>query len=296
MRTSLPYIVICLALTGTSCNYVPCRLDRNGPTAIVGAFEEETALLNQQMSNRQEHSVEGISFFTGKLSSRQIVLAETGIGKVNAAMVTTLVIEKFEPDEVIFSGIAGALNPELSPGDIVIAEKIAQHDYGLVSDAGFETTATINPIDNLHNPLFFAADKRLLGVARTAGERVSLNQVETTEGLIQPKITTGVVVTGDCFVASNEFGRRLRESLGADAVEMEGAAVAQVCYQRKVPCIIIRSISDKADETAVADLERFQKMAARNSATLVAEMVQRLERSNSAISRASRAQERVHGD
>lgn len=265
-------VVLLVLTTGCSCNSRPVPICK---TAVLGAFADETALLKQQLSNRKGHCFEGISFFTGKLNNRPTVLANTGIGKVNAAMTTTLVITNFEPDELIFTGIAGAINPELRPGDIVIAEKITHHDYGLTTDAGFETQATINPA-GVTNPLFFAADRQLLNQAIAASRKISLNQIETTEGLLQPKVITGVVVTGDSFIASQKFAKRLRESLGADAVEMEGAAVAQVCYQQNIPCIVIRSISDNANETAVVDVERFMGSAAGNSATLVAEMVRQL--------------------
>lgn len=269
----LCFAVLLLVLTvGCSSNSCPEPICK---TAILGAFADETVLLEQQLSNRKDYSFEGINFFTGKLNNRPVVLTNTGIGKVNAAMTTTVVITKFEPDEVIFTGIAGAINPELRPGDIVIAEKIAHHDYGLVTNAGFETQATTNPA-GVPNPLFFAADRQLLDQAIAASRKISLNQVETTEGLLQPKIITGVVVTGDSFIASQKHSRLLRENLGADAVEMEGAAVAQVCHQQNIPCIVIRSISDKANEKAVVDVERFTAVAAENSATLVAEMVRQL--------------------
>jgi adenosylhomocysteine nucleosidase len=277
VRTSLPLIPVCLVIIlATSCNYTCPRIAVEGRTAILGAFDEETALLKARMTNRQEHSIEGIKFYTGRLESRQVVLAETGIGKVNAAMVTTLLLENFGPDEVIFSGIAGSTNPELSPGDIVIAEKVACHDYGYIGAAGFETRTTTNPVDNTSNPLFFTADRHLLDVAKTAAEDINLSQLETTEGLVQPRITAGIVVTGDSFIASEEFSQQLRESLSADAVEMEGAAVAQVCYQQNVPFIIIRSISDSADESALADMQKFQGIAAGNSAKLVVEIVRQL--------------------
>jgi adenosylhomocysteine nucleosidase len=273
----LCFAVALLVLTvGCSCNSRPEPICK---TAILGAFADETALLKQQLSNRKDYRFEGISFFTGKLNNRPVVLANTGIGKVNAAMTTTVVITKFEPEEVIFTGIAGAINPELRPGDIVIAEKIAQHDYGLVTDTGFEIQATQNPA-GVPNPLFFAADKQLLDQAIEASRKISLNQIETTEGLLQPKIITGVIVTGDSFIASQKRSKQLRENLGADAVEMEGAAVAQVCCQQNIPCIVIRSISDKANETAVADVEWFTAVAAENSATLVAEMVKQFSQNN----------------
>jgi adenosylhomocysteine nucleosidase len=277
VRTSSLLIPVCLiVILAASCNYTLPWIDGEGRTAILGAFCEETALLKEQMTNRQEHFIEGIKFYTGRLRGRRVVLAETGIGKGNAAMVTTLLLEHFRPDEIIFSGIAGSINPNLLPGDIVIAGRVAYHDYGYVGITGFETRATTNPIDNTTNPLFFTADRHLLSVAETVAEDINLSQLETTEGLVRPKIITGIVVTGDSFIASEQFGRQLRENLDADAVEMEGAAVAQVCYQQNIPFIVIRSISDNADEAAVADMQRFQSTAAGNSAKFVVEILQQL--------------------
>jgi adenosylhomocysteine nucleosidase len=298
MRTCFWCLAACLTFItfGASCTE-RCRWsDKQGRTAILGALDEETVLLHTQLTDERQWNIEGVEFFTGSLHGRKVVLGRTGIGKVNAAMTTILVIEHFKPDEVIFSGIAGAINPELRPGDIVIAEKVAEHDYGLVSDAGFETQATINPADNVHNPLFFIADQKLLDAAKSAAKHISVSQLRTTKGLVQPKITTGVVVTGDCFVASEAFGRRLRDRLGADAVEMEGAAVAQVCYQQKVPCLVIRSISDNADKTAAADLEKFLDTAAGNSAALVAEMVRLLGRTDSPVGASATDAERFQDD
>lgn len=298
MRPCLWCVTACLTfiIFGASCTD-SCRWpDKQGKTAVLGAIDEEIALLRKQLTGQRQCNIEGVKFFTGTLHGRKVVLGQTGVGKVNAAMTTTLLIEHFRPDEVIFSGIAGSINPEFRPGDIVIAEKIAQHDYGFVSDTGFETRATIDPIDNVPNPLFFAADKRLLGVASAAGERVSLSQLETTKGLVQPKIAAAVVVTGDCFVASEAFSRQLHNRLGADAVEMEGAAVAQICYQQKVPCLVIRSISDSADQSAVADLNRFLDAAARNSAALVAETVRLLGRADAPVGAAATRNERIQDD
>jgi adenosylhomocysteine nucleosidase len=268
------FAIILLVLTsGCSCNSRPEQICR---TAVLGAFADETVLLEKQLSNRKDYSFEGISFFAGKLNNRPVVLANTGIGKVNAGMTATLLIEHFKPGEVIFTGIAGSINPEILPGDIIIGEQSTQHDRVIVTAEGSQSRGTINPIDGSRNPVFFQADERLLQAALVSSAVVQLEKIETKSGLRQPKILKGVIATGDSFVASEKFGRQLRMNLGADAVEMEGAAVAQVCYQHNIPCIVIRSISDKANETAVVDVERFMTVAAENSATLVAEMVRQL--------------------
>jgi adenosylhomocysteine nucleosidase len=257
----------------SSCNFVTHSSSEKVRTAILGAFDEEIVLLKEQLKETREHNFEGITFYTGVLGERNIVVAEAGVGKVNAAMTVTLLIEHFRPNEVIFTGIAGSTNPEILPGDIVIGEKSAQHDRGQAAPGGFEILGTIDPQNKSRNPVFFPADEKLLQAAVAASETVQLGQIDTQNGSRRPKTVKGVIVTGDCFVASDVFRSMLREKFNADAVEMEGAAVAQICYQQQVPCIVIRSISDNADERAAADVEKFYKIAAKNSAALVAEMV-----------------------
>jgi len=206
-------------------------------------------------------------------NGRNVVVVWTGIGKVNAAMTTTLLIEHFKPKRIIFTGIAGAVNPELRPGDIVIAEKTAHHDMGTVWPEGLFVKGVKNRLNSIENPVFFPADEKLVTLAQQAAERIEMQRVETVTGRINPKVITGVIVTGDSFIASTEKCAELRKKLEADAVEMEGAAVAQICYQRQIDHLVIRSISDSADEGAVLDKQMFYILAAKNSSDLVAEMI-----------------------
>ena len=242
-------------------------------TAILGAFEREVTLLEDRLIERREHQIEGIKFVTGNLNGQNVVIAWTGIGKVNAAMTTTLLIEHFKPEYIIFTGIAGAVNPQLRPGDIVIAAKTAHHDMGTVWPEGFFVKGVKNRLDGMENPVFFPADKTLLSCAMQAAKQIDMRRIETVTGRRKPKIIKGVIVTGDSFIASTEKCTELRKKLGADAVEMEGAAVAQICYQRQIKHLIIRSISDNADEGAVFDKQMFYILAAKNSSDLVAEMI-----------------------
>jgi adenosylhomocysteine nucleosidase len=242
-------------------------------TAILGAFEREVTLLEDRLTERLEHQIEGIRFVAGKLNGRNVVVVWTGIGKVNAAMTTTLLIEHFKPKHIIFTGIAGAVNPELRPGDIVIAEKTAHHDMGTVWPEGLFVKGVKNRLDGIENPVFFPTDEMLVTLAQQAAERIDMQRIETVAGQRKPKIITGVIVTGDSFIASTEKCAELRKKLEADAVEMEGAAVAQICYQRQIDHLVIRSISDSADEGAVFDKQMFYILAAKNSSDLVAEMI-----------------------
>jgi adenosylhomocysteine nucleosidase len=239
----------------------------------LGAFEREVTLLEDQLTERREQTIEGIRFVGGKLNGQEVVVVWTGVGKVNAAMTTTLLIEHFKPRQIIFTGIAGAVNPELQPGDIVIAQRTAHHDMGTVWPEGLFFKGVKNRLDRMENPVFFPADEQLVKLAERAADRADFELVQTAEGERAPKIITGVVVTGDAFIASTDKCAELRRRLEADAVEMEGAAVAQICYQRRIGYLVIRSISDKADEGAVLDKQMFYILAARNSASLVAEMV-----------------------
>jgi len=239
----------------------------------LGAFEREITLLEDELTGTQERRIEGIKFVSGKLSGKRVVIAFTGIGKVNAAMTTTLLIEHFQPNKVIFTGIAGAVNQQLQPGDIVIAEKTAHHDMGTIWPEGLFHKGVKNRLDGWENPVFFDADERLLRLAERAAEQVELSSIQIISGQRTPKVVKGIVVTGDAFIASTDKCIELRKKLGADAVEMEGAAVAQICYQRGIGYLVIRSISDNADEGAVLDKQTFYIMAAKNSSSLVIELV-----------------------
>lgn len=282
MRHIKVVMIICTAavLLCASCSSVN-RGEKSEPTAepvtaILGAFEKEITLLEDQLTEQQEQRIEGMRFVSGRFNGRRTVIAWTGIGKINAAMTTTLMLEHFRPSEVLFTGIAGAVNPELGPGDIVIGLKTAHHDSGVLRPEGLTYEGARNPFDGWHNPVFLPADERLLKFAERAAQQAKFEAIDTVSGKRTPKIIKGVIVTGDIFVASTEKCAELREDLGADAVEMEGAAAAQICYQQKVPCLVIRSISDSADEGAISDKQTFHIMAAKNSASLVAEVVRLL--------------------
>lgn len=269
-------ICILVSLLCSSCSSVSPTPNSRPTTAILGAFNKEIMMLDEQLTDKNQQQIEGMKFVTGRLHGKSVVVAWTGIGKVNAAMTTTLLIEHFSPAQVIFSGIAGGVNPKLDPGDIVIAAETAHHDMGILSEDGFYNRGVINPLDGIRNPVYLLADEHLLKLAEKAAEQVELEKIKTSVGERSPRIIKGVVVTGDVFVASAEKAAALRETLNADAVEMEGAAVAQICYQRQIPHLVVRSISDKADTTARVDSMLFQEMAAKNSSTLIVKITELL--------------------
>lgn len=248
-------------------------------TVVLGAQTREIALLRGELAGRKEHRILGIRYWEGRLASRRTVVARMASGKVNAAMVTTLAIEHFKPSEVIVTGIAGALNPNLRPGDLVIARRTVHHDMFRIIGSDVEYRGARDPIRGGRIPVFLEPPGDLLELAQRAARRTRFIPVRFHDRPTSPRsvrVLTGVVATGDAFVASDAMRADLRERLGADAVEMEGAAVAQVCYHLDVPCIVIRCMSDLANDVAVDDLESFADIAANNSAHLVREILRLL--------------------
>ncbi len=242
--------------------------------AILGAMTEEVELLQLQLTRAKTKEILGFKFKTGKLNGKKVVLAETGIGKVNASIVTTLVIKQFSPKLIIFTGVAGAVNPDLNQGDILIGKRLSYHDYGRLTNDSLRFYPTRNPYTKEFNPQFFRSDSTLIIAANNAAQDLELRKI--TPNSPQPRISVGTIVTGDTFVASSVAVARFRRNYQADATEMEGAAVAQICFQQNIPFLIIRSISDKANEAAPADFQTFKKVAADNSAILVKTIIKNL--------------------
>jgi len=267
---------VCLALAAVLASCCGTLQHRTPPAsvAVLGAFKPEVELLEKMLTDAGMQQIEGIEFMSGRFRDRPIVIAWTGVGKVNAAMTTTLLLEHFKPARVLFTGIAGAVDPNLEPGDIVIAKRTAYHDMGTLSSEGIEPGGVRNRLTGEDNPVFFPGDPNLLKAVDCAVRKVVLEPVVLQSGSRPPKVLTGTIVTGDSFIASRGRSAELRETFGAEAVEMEGAAVAQVCYQRGIGCLVIRSMSDKADESAVVDKQLFYALAAKNSASFVAGIIE----------------------
>ena len=235
-------------------------------TAILGAYGDEITLLLEKVGHKKEFHIGGMLFTEGDLNGRHVVVALTGIGKVNAAITTTLAIENFHPSRVLFSGIAGGIDPSLSPGDLVIATKLAYHDYGTLADS-LIPDPTRNPVTHSNNPLFFPCNDTLVKIAETVSRSLTLEK--PVEGRPAPRIVSGPIITGDVFIASRIASGKLWQQWHAEATDMESAAVAQTCWQRSIPFIIVRSLSDAADGEAEKDIHRFYRVAAHNAALLV---------------------------
>ena len=241
----------------------------SGVTAVLGAFADEVTILEAQVQQKKISIIQGIQFTQGILNGRKVVIAQTGIGKVNAAITTTLMLDHFKPQQVIFTGIAGGVNSELSPGDIVIGTLVAHHDYGTITPDSMLIRATRNPSTMVENPVYFPGDSSLVELAEKVSTGVVLETLIRHNSRVLPRIVKGIIVTGDVFVSSVTATQLLRKRTMAEATEMEGAAVAQACWQQRTPFLIIRSLSDNAGDNAYEDVKKFYQVAARNSASLV---------------------------
>ena len=236
-------------------------------TAILGAYGDEITLLLTKLEHKKEHHIGGLLFTEGILSGRHVVVALTGIGKVNAAITTTLAIEHFHPAQILFSGIAGGIDPALSPGDLVIGKQLTYHDYGTLAADSLVRNPTRNPATKQDNPMYFSSNDTLVRIAERLSRELKLEL--PVEGRPAPHVVSGTIVTGDLFITSTAASRRLWQQLHAEATDMESAAVAQTCWQRGIPFLVIRSLSDAADSEAEKDIHRFYQVAAHNAATLV---------------------------
>ena len=246
------------------------------PAIGVLGIEREVAAVEARLQDSREVAVRGYVFRVGTLNGRQVVVGRTAAGKVNAAIATTILIGQFSPSAVIFSGTAGALDQGLYPGDVVIGTGVVQHDFGALLTGGIQRRGVRNTVTGELEPLMVPAPETLLSAARQAVAGLALKRIESSGAARPPRIVEGVIVTGDVFMSDPARRDEIRSSLSASAVEMEGAAMVQACRQFSVPCLVVRSITDRADGQATASYKEFIAVASENAAALVAAIVARL--------------------
>lgn len=242
------------------------------PVGVLCALQQEVAFLLDQLEQHTSVDVAGMAFHAGFLDGQAVVLAQAGMGKVNAAIATTLLIERFEARAVMFSGVAGGLDPALSIGDVVIADHIVQHDYGYEGRDGFVVYQQghqpfFNPFDGLGLSLAPA----LVEQAAQALAGFTLSPLSATAELGEkpPAIHFGRVLTGDQFINNEQVREALFREFGGMAVEMEGAAMAQACAAFGVPWLVIRALSDLAGHESHFDVRQFLDEVALSSALIV---------------------------
>ena len=223
-------------------------------TGIICATETEMKAIINEIKDIRKKRIGRIVFFEGKFNNKDIVFVQSGIGKVNAAITATLLIEKYDIDKVIFSGVAGALDKALKIGDIVIANDVVQHDFA-VEAFGYKK----GQIPQME-VWSFEGDKDLIKkVQETSDEKIKLHY--------------GRILTGDQFIYKKEEKLDLGKEFEALCVDMESGAVAQVCYIMNVKFLIIRSISDSVTDESSMEYDKFAELAAENSKEILKKIV-----------------------
>lgn len=226
---------------------------------IIGAMDEEVEILMKEIKLERKIVKAKMEFYCGKLWEQDTVVVRSGIGKVNAAVCAQILIDDFNVDKVINVGIAGGIGEDIYPGDVVIADNCVQHDMD--TSAFGDKIGQIPRLDTFD----FKCNKELVNSAYEAC--LKLNDVK---GFV------GRIVTGDQFIADIEKIKWLNKEFNAVACEMEGASIAQVCYLNNVPFVVIRSISDNANNGAHMDYKKFKSVAVKNSVGILKSMLQNM--------------------
>lgn len=228
--------------------------------AIMGAMEEEVNLLHDAMQCDGKDTHAGITVSRGKLKGTDVVLAQSGIGKVNATICTQMLVDLYQPDALLFSGVAGGLLPNMQVGDLVIASHLIQYDMDLTAFGrrhgeipGHDRMVESDP-----------------GLVQKAAEAFDLAFPGSVDG---PNLMLGTVVSGDRFISDAETLRWLQREFAALATEMEGAAVGYTCSLNKLPFVIVRGLSDTAGESASGDFEDNLHIVCRNSYRLLEHLI-----------------------
>ena len=220
---------------------------------IIGAMEIEVEQLKKDMEISRTVNKARMEFFEGTLKGKQVVVVRSGIGKVNAAVCTQILVDDFQADCVINTGIAGSLNADINIGDIVISKDVLHHDMDAVN-FGYP----LGQIPQM-DVFSFEADQELADLAEQVCHKVN------------PEISVfrGRIVSGDQFIAEKSVKERLIINFGGYCTEMEGAAIAQTAYLNQIPFVVLRAISDKADDSATMDYPTFERQAAEHCVRLV---------------------------
>ncbi len=227
---------------------------------IIGAMEEEVSALREKLTDARLMKKASMDFYSGTLSGKEVVIVRSGIGKVNAGICTQILSDLYQVDAVFNTGIAGSLKAEINIGDIVISTDALQHD---MDATGFGYEPGVIP---RMETSCFPADPELLEQAEAA----------CREAVPEIQVFTGRVVSGDQFISDKKVKERITRQFGGMCTEMEGAAIAQAAYLNQIPFVVIRAISDKADDSATVDYPTFERQAIAHSVALVENLIRRL--------------------
>ena len=228
---------------------------------IIGAMDIEIAALKDSMKNSVAHTLAGMTFYEGTLEGLDVVLVQCGVGKVNAAMCCQILCACFHVTHVVNTGVAGSLCKALDIGDLVISENAMYHDFDC---SVINPNYTVGQVPGMAVRAF-PADKELGAMAYGAAEEVNPGHT-----------CMGMVASGDQFVCNKEQKDAIIRNTGALCTEMEGAAIAHTAWRNGVPFVVIRAISDKADDSAQMDYPTFEAIAAKRCAAVTTTLARRI--------------------
>lgn len=263
MRKKLPVLLlISVMLSVFICG---CTRKTEEPTEYIGiisAMDNEINLLLKEAEIDRVDTIADVEYHIGSLHGQPVIITRAGIGKIRAASGITAMLNKYPISKIIFTGIAGAAADGTEVLDEVVATRLVEHDYGILSNDGFEWRSG-DPGVGDEEGLYYDCDSQLVQLAYDAAVEV-VGEDHTFKGTI---------ATGDQFVANSEYVENLRKDYNAYACEMEGAAVAVVCIKYETPFVVIRALSDKADGNAHDSYQNFGEIAADNSSQIVIKML-----------------------
>lgn len=253
MAAMIAALLVAFAFTGLA----ETGAEKPVKTGIIGAMDEEVDALKEAMTEKEVRLVAGAEFHAGKLDGQDVVVVKCGVGKVNAAACTQVMIDVFGVDRIINTGVAGSLDAEIDIGDIVVSTEAVQHDVD-ATVFGYARGEIPNS-----GQFIFPADEEM---RRSAAQAVR-------EMAPDIRVFEGLVCSGDQFIASHEQKEAIISEFGGLCCEMEGAAIAQVCCLNDIPFVIIRAISDKADDSEEMSYVEFEHAAAERCAAITRYMI-----------------------
>lgn len=232
---------------------------------IVSAMDNEIAILLQEATVEHVDTVGGVDYHVGTLRGQPVIISKSGIGKVRAASGVTTLLERYPVSQVIFTGIAGGVSDDAQVLDEVVATRLLEHDYGILSNDGF-TWRSGDPGFGNQPGEYYLCDERLVELAYNAAVEV----------VGADRAHKGTIASGDQFIASETYVKKLQKEYDACACEMEGAAVAVICQRFETPFVVLRAVSDKADGNAHDSYENFGDLAADHSSAIVLKMLEQI--------------------
>lgn len=244
------------------CGCTPKAEEPTEYTGIISAMDNEIDLLLEEAVIDRVDTIADVEYHIGSLHGQPVVITRAGIGKIRAASGVTAMLIKYPISKVIFTGIAGGTADETGVLDEVIADRLIEHDYGILSNDGFEWRSGDSGVGG-ESGLYYDCDPQLVQLAYDAAAEV----------VGEDHVFKGTIATGDQFIANSEYVEKLRRDYNAYACEMEGAAAAVVCIKYETPFVVIRALSDKADGNAHDNYENFGETAADNSSRIVIKML-----------------------